>query len=495
MEVLSAAFAYLTDAQVWAVACVGLAVGLTFGILPGLSGVTTLAILLPFVYGMDPVIGLAFLLSAHAAVYTGGAVTTILLGIPGTPANAATLADGKALAERGRGSYAVGSALAASALGGVLGAGVLVALLPLLQPVVLAFGAPEIFLLGLIGVTYIAVLGQGAPWKGLLAAGLGMFLALFGYQRISGVPRFWMDIDYLLDGIRLIPLVLGLFAVPEILAQLRERTLAATPSAAPTHWADMGRGAAAVLNRPLLFLRSALIGVFVGVVPGIGGETAPFLAHAMAKRRSRAPGTAEGLIEGVIAPESSNNAKEGGALVPTLALGVPGSSGMALLLGGFILLGFEPGPSFLESHLDIAALLAVLLAGTNVVAAALMVPLAVIVARMARVEGRHLGPALLALVVTGAYASGGSLIDVGFVFAFGVLGVIMKRLDYSRPALVLGFVLGPIVETYFFITLQAYGPAFLARPLSVALLLMLVAAIVWAAARTSAKRTPGKPGT
>lgn len=475
-DYLLSALALATDPATIGATTLGVVIGLVFGILPGLSGLSALAILLPFIYGMEPMTALGFLLGAHAAVCTGGSVTAIVLGIPGAPTNAATVRDGFAMQQAGRGSRAVGAALFASAAGGIVGAIVLVALLPSLRPVVLSFGAPEIFLLGVLGLLWAALAGQGPAIHALFAAALGIFLSTFGYQRITGVPRFWFEFDYLLDGIRLVPLVLGLFAVPEIIRLATARDPTRRDHAPAVDLVEMTAGFLDVLRRPLLFLRSALIGVVVGIVPGVGGETAPFLAHATARRRfeRRHGRTADGIIEGVIAPEASNNAKEGGSLVPTLALGIPGSASMAILIGGFLVMGLEPGPDFLENHLDVAAGLGLILAGTNLLGAALMIPLTLGVVRFSRLPGRFIAPLLLILVVIGAYVSNREVMDVVFVFLFGLLGLFMVNLDYSRPLLVLGFVLGPIIETYFFISLRAYGAEIFHRPLSLALMVLII---------------------
>lgn len=479
LDSLLAAMALIADGHIALTALTGICLGLLFGVLPGLSGLTTLAIAMPFIYGMEPMMGLSFLLAAHASVYTGGAVTAILLGIPGAPANAATVIDGFALQQKGQGSYAIGAALAASGLGGIVSAGVLALALPVLQPFVMAFGSPEIFLLALIGIVSVAVLGQGEPVKGLAAAGLGLFFSVFGYHRITGVPRFWMGSEYLLDGIRLIPLVLGLFAVPEIASLAREGSQENRKKNAIINTCDLWRGAMAVIRRPVLFIKSVLIGILVGMIPGVGGETAPFLAYAASKNTTGEVVSEPGRIEGVIAPESSNNAKEGGALVPTLALGIPGSAAMTLLLGGFLIMGLEPGPDFLESHLDLAIALAIILAVTNLVAALLMAPLSVFVARLAGIRGQLLAPVLLVLIVFGAYSSDKNTMDVLLVFIFGILGLMMKHLNYSRPALILGFILGPIIETYLYISLTAYGLHFLFRPISFTLAILLITALVW----------------
>lgn len=228
-----------------------------------------------------------------------------------------------------------------------------------------------------------------------------------------------------------------------------------------------------MIRRPGLFFRSTMIGLLVGMVPGVGGETAPFMAYAAAKKSAGAKWR-EGQIEGVIAPECSNNAKEGGALIPTLALGIPGSAGMAMLMGGFLVLGLEPGPDFLDNHLDLAIGLAFILAATNLIGALLMIPLAALVSHLSSLRGTLLAPLLLVLIVLGAYASANSELDVLAVFIFGLLGLAMKQLNYSRPALILGFILGPIIETYLHISLQAYGGGMFTRPIALVLLILLI---------------------
>jgi len=239
-----------------------------------------------------------------------------------------------------------------------------------------------------------------------------------------------------------------------------------------------------VLVHRWLLLRASWIGVLIGLIPGVGGDTAPFVAYGSAKQWSRDPSRfGEGTVEGVIAPEASNNAKEGGALVPTLALGLPGSAGMVLLLGGFLLLGLQPGVGFLEQHTDIAVALALVLALANVLGVLVMFAGARVVVAMLAVRGELLAAPLLVLVVLGAYAVEQNSMDVLFVLVFGILGCCLRSLDYSRPALLLGFVLGPTMETYLHISLQAYGLAFLLRPGVLVLLSLIVAGFAWPAWR------------
>lgn len=447
-------------------------IGLVFGVLPGLSGLTTLAILIPFIYGMDPFVGLAFVIAAHAVTTTSGAIPSILIGIPGTPPSAATVIDGYPLSQQGRGGYACGAALVSSAVGGVMGCIMMALLLPILQRIILSFGSPETFMLILIGLLFLASVGSTSIWKGLIAGVLGIFLSFVGYEAISGVPRFWMGSEYLLDGLRLIPLALGLFAIPEIVELTKHgRPIAVSMPKDSLRQREIWRGAAEVFRNWKITGQSGIIGVLVGIIPGVGGETAPFVAYGAAQKISKNPKAfGKGAIEGVIAPESTNNSKEGGALVPTLALGIPGGAGMAILLGAFIVLGLQPGPEFMRNNMDIGMGLAVVLGFANVIAALAMILVMPYLARVTQVPGRILAPLLLCLVVLGAYSSANNWMDVVFALGFGVVGYVLKSLNFSRAALLLGFVLGASVERYFSLSMNLYGIEFLLRPITLTLI-------------------------
>ena len=459
----------------------GLPLGLIIGLLPGLSGITAFAFLMPFTFGMSPLIGLAFLLSAYAAVSQGGSMTAIVLGVPGEVPNAATVIDGYAMTKQGRAGEAIGAALMASALGGLFGCVLLAILLPILQPIILSFASPENFFLALAGIAFIAVLSAGAPIKGLIAGALGIFMSMFGYSPTDGVPRFWLGIDYMLDGLRLVPLAMGLFAVPEILVLMSSgKTIARGGTMEPISFHQVIKGGLAVFKHLALFFRSSALGSIIGIMPGVGGATAPFVAYAAGKQMSKDPESfGTGRIEGVIAPESSSNAKEGGALVPTLALGIPGSASMALMLGAFIVLGLQPGPEFLIKHMDLAFGLAMILAFGNVASSVLMFLLSKSLVYVTRVPGNVLAPILLVLVTLGTYSAENNPIDVLFVFIFGILGVTMLRLGYNRPALLLGFVLGETIERYYQVSVHAYGPTFFMRPISIAIIVAALVCMLW----------------
>ena len=482
LEAFVSAAGQLVTPVVLGAMLLGLPLGLIIGLLPGLSGITAFAFLIPFTFGMSPIVGLAFLLAAYAAVSQGGSMTAIVLGVPGEVPNAATVIDGYEMTKQGRAGEAIGAALMASALGGLFGCVLLVILIPVLQPIILSFASPENFFLGIAGIAFIAVLSSGAPGKGLIAGGLGIFMSLFGYSPTEGIPRFWLGIDYMLDGFRLVPLAMGLFAVPEILALMTSgKTIARADTVMePISLRQVVRGGLAVFSHLGVFFRSSAIGSVIGIMPGVGGATAPFVAYAAAKQTASNPETfGTGRIEGVIAPESSSNAKEGGALVPTLALGIPGSASMALMLGAFIVLGLQPGPEFLVKHMDLAFALAMILAVGNVGSSVMMFLLSKFLIYITRVPGQVLAPILMVLIMIGTYSAENNPIDVLFVFIFGALGVSMYRLGYNRPALLLGFVLGELIERYYQVSMSAYGGLFFLRPISIAIVALALLCLFW----------------
>ncbi|MFH1125049.1 MAG: tripartite tricarboxylate transporter permease [Pseudomonadota bacterium] len=490
-EALSAALLNFTSLIFWAYMAIGVGVGLFFGLVPGLSGMTALAVLLPLIYGMPPDLGLAFLLAAHAIVYTGGSVTAVLLGIPGAPANAATLIDGFPMTQKGLGSQAVGAAVTASAVGGVIGAVVLFILSWLVSDVVLYFGAPEIFVVVLLGILFISVLGRGSMVKGLISGGMGIVLAFVGYHLVTGAPRATFGWTYLYDGFPLIPLALGIFAIPEMIALARGGTIAQTATTCETSMSAVWEGGRAVFRHWGLVLRSSLIGIWIGIIPGAGGETAPFVAYGAAKESSKNRDQfGKGCIEGVIAPESANNAKEGGALLPTLALGIPGSAGMAILMGGFYIVGLEPGPLFLVEHLDVAHTMILALVLGNVAGSGVVILFSRYLTKIPSIRGSFIIPLILAFCCIGSYLPKSSLMDVFIMVPLGALGIALKELGYNRPAFMLGFVLANLAEKYFFITLDSYGwQGFFVRPISLSLIILMIIYFNWDRIKTTLSRT------
>src|SRR5258708_2495905 len=338
----------------------GIGIGFWVGLLPGIGGATTLALMLPFIYNMQPVEAFAFLLGMHSVVATTGDVTSILFGVPGESTTAAIILDGHAMAKNGEAGRALGAALASSLIGALIGALALALAVPIVRPLVLTFGSPELFMLAVVGLAFIASLstqGVRGMVRGFLAGGVGLFLALVGQDPQAGVARYTFDTLYLMGGLDLVPVLVGLFAIPEIV----DLVVRGTSIAGNRPVGNVGQGALQgvkdVFRHYGLTIRCSLIGTFVGITPGLGGAVAQWMAYGHATQSARNEEERKqfgaGDVRGVIGPGAACNSKEGGALIPTIAFGVPGSTSMAILLGGFFLLGLVPGPDMLTKHLDV----------------------------------------------------------------------------------------------------------------------------------------------
>ncbi len=474
LESFVQALQYFTSPTLLIFMLIGVVVGLIVGIIPGLSGLVGLALILPFIFGMSVEMALPLLVAFHSVCYTGGSITAILLNIPGTPPNAATLIDGFPMAQKGEAGRAIGAALTASGLGGAVAVLFALAMIPVVLPVIFALRTADLVFIILLGLSFIGVLGGRSPIKGLISGGLGLMIAFIGFQAATGMPRFAFNSYYLYDGLPLVPLGLGLFALPEMIALATRGGAIAKTSVAIKGMGDVLKGAKDVMRHWGLWLRCSIIGYVVGIIPGVGGETATFVAYGQAKQTSKYPekfGT--GIVEGVIAPESGNNAKEAGALLTTLALGLPGSAAMALLIGAYMMLGLVPGPQLMQEHLDLTLNVLMVVAVANIIGAAICFPLASHMAKIAKIPGRVLVPLVLVIVLIGAFATRGYMLDVVVTIIFGGMGLVMRRFDYSRPAFILGFVLGGLFEKYFFMAYGLDGPTFFIRPISLTLLLII----------------------
>ena len=459
---------------------VGSLFGLIIGVIPGLSGHFAMAMVIPFLYGMEPGTGIAFLLGAHATVAQGGGLTAILFSTPGTGQNAATLLDGPPMRNRGEGAVACGAALLSCCLGAIFGAVTLAFMLPVLQQVVLFFGPPEIFVLAFLALTFVAVLGREDLTRSLIAALLGLLLAMVGLDNVTNQERFTFGLIQLRDGLQLVPVILGLFAVAEMfelwttggtLTGSGGRQLSALEVQK-----QIFRGMRESLKRWWLVLRCASIGVVMGLVPGLGSAPAAFVAYGHAKQTSRSRDTfGKGNIEGVIGPESANDAVEGGALASTVAFGVPGSSSMAIVLGALFILGLETGPTLVNDRVDIIFVMVFTIVIGNVIGTLAGMFLVNPLSRATGLRGSLLVPVLVAIIFTGAYAVQRAWFDIGVALVFGILGYVMKELSYSRAALLIGFVLGFAVEKNLYLAVQLSGPWFILDPIPLTLALFTLA--------------------
>ncbi len=462
--------------EIWLIMFCGAAIGIIFGIIPGLGSIVAMAVFLPLVFYMTPDQALPLFIAICATSYTGGAVTAILLNIPGTAPNAATLIDGYPMTQKGEGARALGAALVSSGLGGILSVFLALAMVPLVLPLIFAIRSADMVFVVLLGISFIAVLSKGSMLKGLLSGCIGILLSFIGMHVTTGIIRFSFGTTYLIDGLPLIALLLGLYAIPEMISlAARGGTIAKRVNVTVT-LRGTWEGLKDVFRHKWLWLRSSLIGYFIGIIPGIGAMTAIFVAYGQAKHISKHPekfGT--GIVEGVIAPESANNSKEGGSLLTTLALGIPGSAEMVVLLGAFLMLGIRPGPDMMTLHLPLSFKMIQVLFVGSLLGAIICFFLAPQMAKIATTPVRILVPLVIVLVFIGSFSFQERLLDLVVLLVFGLLGLAMNKYGFNRPALLLGWVLGNLFEKYLFLGYGTGGPLFFMRPISLSLIIIIIA--------------------
>jgi TctA family transporter len=443
---------------------VGILIGFVVGILPGIGGVVTLALMLPFAFDMKPIDAFAFLLGMLAVTSTTGDITSILFGVPGESISAALILDGHQMAKQGEAGRALGAALMSSLIGALIGAFVLAASIPVVAPMVLTFKSPEFFALALLGITFVAALSGESKLKGMVAAGVGLVLSMVGLDPQSGMPRYTLGMAKLWDGVGLVPVTVGLFAIPEIVDLWVRGT-----SIAEKRVGRLGgvmQGIRDTFTHWRITVRCSLIGTFIGIIPGLGAGVSQWMAYAHAvqsasdKRRFGA-----GDVRGVLGPGAANNSGLGGSLVPTIAFGVPGSVVMALLLGAFLIKGLVPGPSMLTKHLDLTFAFVWFIVISNIITVALCFLFLEQLARITYVRGALLVPGILLLVYLGAYAESKSIFDMAVALLFGLIGLVMVHVDWPRPPLILGLVLGSLIERNFFISYEIHALGFLLNPI------------------------------
>jgi TctA family transporter len=452
----------------------GVLIGLAIGCMPGLGGVVALAVLIPFTYNLDAPSSFALLLGVASVTTISDLIPAVLFGVPGTVGAAATVIDGHRMAEKGEAGRAFGAGFVAAAFGGLFGALMLALMIPILQPIMLAIGSPELLAFSIFGLSMVATLSGRAPLKGLTAAGLGLMISMIGSGTQTGTLRWTFDWLYLFDGIPLIPVTLGLFALPELADLAINRRRIAGETVANVSLANQWQGVRDVGKNWWLVIRSSALGTFLGMVPGIGSAVIDWIVYGYAVRTEKNPETfGHGDVRGVIAPESSNNAKEGGHLVPTIAFGVPAGASMTLLLGAFLLHGLTPGPDMLTKNLDITYSIIWSLTLAHILGAVICLLGARQLARFAEMRHEILLPMVMPIVFVATFQATRSWGDLYFLLAFGIVGWIMKKLGWPRPPMVLGFVIGPIFERYLFLSTQIYGNAWMLRPVVIGIALII----------------------
>ncbi|MDE0032802.1 MAG: tripartite tricarboxylate transporter permease [Deltaproteobacteria bacterium] len=480
-----------------------LPVALFSGLMPG-GGLPVSVVVLSLAVHLDPWVAITIVVFHMAASDITEPIPAILFGVPGARSAQATVLDGYPMAQKGLAGVALGASYTTTIVGGIIGAIALLLALPVSRQLLEWFGSAEFFLLTLMGVLAVAVVSAGAFVKGILTAAFGIAIAMVGYADLGGNVRAAMGFDfYLWDGFTLVPVVVGLFALPEAIALVvgdttiaRERLDTLLREAKSDVW----RGMREAWSHKWLMARSSLIGVFVGIMPGVGGSAAHWIAYAQA-RQTEQGGTetfGKGDVRGVIASDAANNSVDGGVLIPTVVFGIPGSGGMAIVLAILILTGITPGPLMLTRHLDLTVSMVYTIAFANLVVVPIMLYFAPTLCRISVVPPNILAPVVVGIVSLAALAAAGNLGDLGAVLAFGLLGVFMKRYGWPRPPILIAVALADILERFLWISVSNYGWGMLLRPQFLAILAFMVAVTLFSlraqrgAARAMMSMTEGE---
>lgn len=489
MEMLSALGAGLQNLAGFgpmAAICAGVIVGILGGAMPGVSPSMAVAILLPFTFGMSPTMGLVMLCAIYLASNYGGSITAITINTPGTPSAVVTAFDGYPLAKQGRAGDALGVSLVASVVGGFVGIIILICFSAPLAKVALKFWPAEYFSLAVLGLTTVASLGGGKWLEALIAVLLGLLLNTVGLDHVSGVSRFTFDVIRLYDGFNFIPALIGLFALSEVFMNVEEGNFESFENVADDGRISAWPSLKTYMSLKWGMIRSGVLGTLIGIFPGAGGTIASFIAYDMEKRLSKHPEKfGQGSLEGVTAAESSNSSSVGGALVPLLTLGIPGSASTAVLIGALMIHELRPGPELFSKHPEIVYTLFSSLFVANVVLLIIGWLGSRVWIKVTKVPKTILYPMIFAFSIIGSYAVRASTFDVGVCVAFGIIGWLLNKFHYPSSPIVLGLVLGTLIEMNLQMTLVMDGPAmFFTRPLSAVLLALSVLSLLTPAIRS-----------
>ncbi len=426
----------------------GVALGIVFGALPGLTAVMGVALLIPLTFGLPPVVAFSSLLGMYCGAIYAGSITAILVSTPGTAAAAATMLEGPRLTARGESLRALEMTTVASFIGGVFSCFILAGVAPQLARFALNFSAPEYFALGIFGLTIVATLSEGALLKGCIAACLGLLIAMVGMDPLTGNLRLTFDSANLINGVSLIPALVGLYALSQVFLTCEDIFRGKRLSA--VNISRKGISLAEIWANRSALLRGSLIGTFIGIVPATGSGTASFAAYSEAKRNSRHPEAfGNGAIEGLAATESANNAVTGGALIPLLTLGIPGDVVTAVILGALMIQGMTPGPLLFQEQGALVYSIFISLLLANVFMLVLGMASVRVFSKIVSIPGGILMPLVTTLCVVGGYALNNSNFDLGVMAVFGILGWIMTKASIPLAPLLLAMILSGIIETNF----------------------------------------------
>jgi len=470
----------LWDPFIMGMIVLGTVLGIFVGALPGISGSTTIALMLPMTIAMGPIPAICFLGAIYCAANFGGSITAILVNAPGDPSASATALEGYKMAQKGEAGLALGMSAVSSAIGGIVSIVVLVVAAPLLARTAYSFGPPEYFALALFGLSMCAAVGGDSAIKNLIAAALGLLIATVGMDLTTGVERYAFGVMELADGIGFVPVLIGLFALGEMLDQATRRfgnaTIAFEDAARVPGWAEMKK-----CNR-CIWIGSA-VGTIIGVLPALGATAAALIGYNETRRWSKHKEEfGKGSIEGVAGPEAANNAAVGGNMVPTLALGIPGSATAAIIMAALIVQGVRPGPHLFNEQPTLLYAVFFSMLAANLLFLGMGLYMARFFARISLIPAAFLWPAVFVLCVIGAYGPNQSMGDVYVMLAAGVVGFLFRRAGFSPAPLIMGLVLGGMVEETLKQSLIIFGDdlsGFLGRPIALVLFAVTASGLLW----------------
>lgn len=442
-----------------------------------------MVLILPFAVQVEPEAGISLLLGAHIGTIYGDAACSILFKVPGSGKAIVHCFDGYPMTQNGEGARALGACATSAFVGGVIGAITLTITLPFMRAVMLALGPPEYFMMGLWGLSVIAIFADGSVLKGLVAAGFGLMVAFIGQDPVTATLRYTFGVPYLMDGLQFPVVAVGLFAISQAMTlHIRGGSIVDTGG----NGLDLGKssvwqGVRDVLDHKGLVIRSSMLGLWIGALPGIGNVVGTMAAYGQAVQTSKHPEKfGKGNVEGVIAPTSTMGANEGGALMPTLGFGIPGGETMAILLSAFIVLGIAPGRDMLENRLPLVFSMVWIVVVANMLTSTIGILTASQLAKVAKLPGHMIIPMVLTISLAGTYSLRGSIEDVVVCVVFGFIGYLMEKFDFSRADFAIGMVLGLLIERYMQVSLTTYGDAFMfTRPITFLMLLGILFTLIW----------------
>lgn len=478
------AFVELASVGTWMWIIFGTFLGIIVGAIPGFTSSMATGILLPVTFALSPLNALVFLVSVFISTIFGGSITAILLNTPGAPESSATTFDGYKMTLAGKGCEALGISFCSSALGGLISYFAMIFAMVPIAHMAVKFGPTEMFLIALMGISILAVLSSGREVpKTLLSGFVGLLIGTIGMTP-TGEWRATFSSIYLAEGVQVVPAIIGFFALSEVFNMVGKEFIVERGVQTKTSVKKILKGMGMALHYPRTLITCAILGTGIGAIPAAGGTVAAFTAYGFAKKSSKhGEEFGTGYPEGIVAPESANNACTGGALMTTLALGVPGSSTCAILLGALTIQGLTPGPTLVRDQMPLVYVLIVAAILSQVIMLVMSVGAGFGLTKLLNIPTKILAPCIFVFCIAGSFSCRNTMFDVFLMFGFGIIGYIMKQFDFSLPGIVLGIVLGGIADNQLIRSHQLFGSdiikAFFTRPISFVLLIVIVFSVVW----------------